>query len=124
MILPLFLWITRQKGAQERRGGIGCGSGWNGVATPDRRAGQGGCRPHQPTRSPPLSSVVTVNTAPQDTGERPRKPANFSLADVASAIYGHKTPAFVGFLLYPKIPTPILTPNRVLEGQPRAARGT
>ena len=62
-------------------------------------------------------------SGPQDTGERPRKPANFSKADVSSAIYGDKTPAFVGFLRYSKTSTPKSTPNRVLEGQPRAARG-
>ena len=77
MILPLFLWITRQKAARERRGGIGCGSDQDSVATPDRR-GQG----RQPTAASetvrPWSRYATENSAPQDAGERSRKSANVS----------------------------------------------
>ena len=63
MILPLFLWITRQKAAQEQRGGIGCGSGRDSAATPDRRAGQGGSRPHRRDRPPLGPRYVTENSA-------------------------------------------------------------
>ena len=87
-------WITRQKGAWE-------GAGWPsaagpvGTAWPPQTAWQGRAAADrsQRTSAPCVSSRDGEQRAP----ERPRKSANVSLADIASAIDCHKTPAFVGF---------------------------
>ena len=79
MILPLFLWITRQKAARERRGGIGCGSDQDSVATPDRRGQGRAVADRIGATVRPLVPVTSRRTArSQDTGERLRKPANVS----------------------------------------------
>ena len=90
------------KEAREGRGGIGYGSGRAIVATPDRRAGAAADR-SQRDRPPLVLRYVTEPPRPQQTGERQRKPANFSMAEVVSAAYvvscslglhlfdGHKT---------------------------------
>ena len=77
MILPLFLWITRQKAARERRGGIGCGSGRDSVATPDRRgqgrAVAGRISPVRPPLGPPLrNGELRAPRTPAKARESPR----------------------------------------------------
>jgi len=52
--------------------------------------------------APPIRPLdlryVTENTAPQDTGERPRKPANFRMASHTDAIISALMPGNIGLL--------------------------
>jgi len=71
-----------------------------GTAWPPQTAGQG--RAAADRISPPIRPLdlryVTVNTAPQDTDERPRKPANFRMASHTDAIIRTLMPGNIGFL--------------------------
>ncbi len=73
MILSLFLWITRQKGARE-------GAWWPsaagpiGPSWPPQTVGQGRATaaPHQRARPPLVFRHVTVNSSPPNGHKSPR----------------------------------------------------